>query len=713
MPEGASPEDPLNHVPVEKLERLLDVSGVLPSFIDYSGQTVVTPLADRVRVLAAMGLVAGSEAAVDRLLAEAESANLRRWSRPVTLAVADAPFVLRFTCLRGEEESTFQWCIDLESGERLQGAFRPASDGAGKSHEYGGDGFISTDIVLEALPAGYHRLHLALGTRSEQVLVIAAPGHCHEPEWLAAGRGLWGVSVQLYTLCSARNRGMGDFADLNELITRSAAAGADFVLLNPLHALHLASPWHGSPYSPTDRRFLNPLYIAPDGEEDFTDSAEVSALVGGAGYKQRVQDLMATPDVDYPGVTTLKYRLFDLMFRHFLEACHGTGSPRDLAFSKFVADRGEPLAAFATCQAAVPLPGVAAQQDPRFHCYLQWLADRQLSEAMQLALAEGMQVGIIRDLAVGSYSGGCEVATNPALFCLDARIGAPPDDFNSLGQNWGLPPLRPDVLEHTGFRHFITLLRENMRACGALRIDHVMSLMRLWWSPGDGNDVAGAYVRYPVDILFAILRLESRRARCLVIGEDLGVVPPEIRRYLDESGLLSNTVFYFEKVDGVYFKKPEHYPRRALAFIANHDVPTLKAWWNLKDLALRRRLGLFPAGVMQEDVIAYREHEKRLLLQWLDEMAMLPAAWQDRDSVRPFDIVLCCAIFRACGATNAQLVSVQLDDLAGLETPVNIPGTDTQYANWRRKLAVTLEALFTSDEVRQMLDAIKETRDGK
>lgn len=711
MPGGTEPGVALDRVPGEKLERLLEAWGVLPGFIDFSGNYVTTPLAHRLRVLAAMGVRPDGEDMVDRLLAEAEQEAWGRWTAPVILADAEQCLVLRFADSRTEEAAAWHWRIRLETGEDLDGEFRPADFDIRETRRAGDREVAARDIPLTVLPAGYHRISLARGTLAEQALIVASPGRCHEPQWLQAGCRLWGVSAQLYTLRTDANWGMGDFADLNDLITRAAGEGADFVLLNPLHAPDLSRPGQGSPYSPTDRRFLNPLYIAPSQEEDFTASPEVNALVSGAGFQRTLAALRQRPDVDYAGVFAAKFRVFDLMFRHFQEG--GARSMRGQAFRDFVDGQGEPLRTFAACQAAIPLPGVASGADPRFHLYLQWLAESQLARCGQLARERGMRVGLIRDLAVGSASASCEVRTNPALFCLDARVGAPPDDFNPLGQNWGLPPLRPEALAPTGFSHYITLLRANMRSCGALRIDHVMSLMRLWWcaAGAEGDKTAGAYVRYPVAALFAILRLESRRARCLVIGEDLGVVPPEIRSWLDASGLLSNTVFYFEKYDGVYFRKPEHYPRRVLAFIANHDVPTVKAWWNLEDLKLRRRLGLIPGEGELVDAVEYRTHEKRLLLQWLDELSILPAQWRDRNVEQPFEAGLGSAIIRGCGESNAQMVAIQLDDLCGLDTPVNIPGTDTEFPNWRRKLPVTVEALFADADARRMLHAIQETRD--
>ena len=372
----------------------------------------------------------------------------------------------------------------------------------------------------------------------------------------------------------------------------SAVRGADFILLNPLHALDIRYPENASPYSPIDRRFLNPLYIDLRMEESYSNSPAVRTLVEEPDFSRELSRLRQDPEVDYPEVFKLKYKVFDAMYSYFRERHIETGSNQAKEFTQYIAGHDGAIITFAQFQAAINLPGVQSCHEPEFHLFLQWLADRQLASCQALALELGMKVGIIRDLAVGGGSESCEVSTNPNLFCLEARIGAPPDNFNPDGQNWGLPPLRPDMLRQSHFSHFITLLRENMVSCGALRIDHIMALMRLWWCPTDGSNASGAYVHYPVDELFAILRLESRRAKCAIIGEDLGVVPPEIRAYIDGSGILSNVVFYFEKYDEKRFRLPHDYPTKALAIVANHDVPTLKAWWNTDDLKLRRELGL-------------------------------------------------------------------------------------------------------------------------
>src|SRR5690606_18208329 len=267
--------------------------------------------------------------------------------------------------------------------------------------------------------------------------------------------------------------------------------------------------------------------------------------------------------------------------------------------------------------------------------------------------------------------GGAEVSMNDALFCQRASIGAPPDPLAPQGQNWGLPPPDPRTGYQQGHSHFVDLLRSNMKHCGALRIDHVMSLMRLWWCPQHGDRGGGAYVHYSVDSLFALLRLESMRNHCLVIGEDLGVVPPEVRAYLDRSAIFSNALFYFEKYDAFHLKKPQHYAPRALAMVANHDVPTLAAWWNCSDLRLRKQLQLITDEQALEEQILWREGERRQGLNWLGEQWRVPQSWQGDTRLKAFDFELCAAIFRCCSRSAAQMLSIQLEDLALLETPVN------------------------------------------
>ncbi|MDP1756982.1 MAG: 4-alpha-glucanotransferase, partial [Pseudohongiella sp.] len=275
---------------------------------------------------------------------------------------------------------------------------------------------------------------------------------------------------------------------------------------------------------------------------------------------------------------------------------------------------------------------------------------------------------------------------------------------------WGLPPLSPRQLSEHAYQPFSKLLRSNMSHCGALRIDHVMALMRLWWCPYEDSG-HGAYVTYPAADLFAILRLESHRQQCMVIGEDLGIVPEEVKRHLSESGIYSNVLFYFEKSSPCQFRQPQDYPERALAMLANHDVPTLAAWWCSGDLELRFALGLTTDPDVLKAQKQQRQQEKLHMLQLLEAQWLLPANRFSEDRVdRPVDHDLAAALMRCCSRTRSALVSVQLEDLALLQTPVNIPGTSNEYKNWRRKLPMELIEQLGAEPISRLLESLRVER---
>ncbi|RZV48122.1 MAG: 4-alpha-glucanotransferase, partial [Pseudomonadales bacterium] len=310
-------------------------------------------------------------------------------------------------------------------------------------------------------------------------------------------------------------------------------------------------------------------------------------------------------------------------------------------------------------------------------------------------------------------NGGAEVSSKPALFCLQASTGAPPDQFSSEGQDWSLPPLDPVELARDNFQHYIELLRANMAHCGALRIDHVMGMLRLWWCLPDQR--GGAYVYYPMQTLLALLRLESHRNRCLVVGEDMGVVPDEVREAMAGAAIYSNKLFYFERDAEQQFKQPADYASTALLMVTNHDVPTLAGWWNGSELALRAQVGLLNAQTELPQRLEELRCDKHRLLEGLQMLALLPAGWQqqgfDQLQENPFDLDLCGAILRACAGSRAQLVSFQLEDLQLIEAPVNMPGSFSEYANWRRKQVRETSAIFNNAAITALLQPVYEARD--
>lgn len=687
----------------ETMLALLELLGIAESYIDFDGNRVPIPFEERLQILTLMGVNWGQEP--DPAL------QLRRLTPvvpenplPRMALVPDGEGRIALFFTEQNLEQAYHWVLTLENGERLHGTLRGCDLPEQDRFTLAQRDFSKRLWSPPPIEDGYHDLNLSDGSSSASALLIQAPPRCFEPEWLEQGRHLAGLSVQLYELSSERNWGIGDLSDLASLTEHAATQGIDFIVINPLHTLDLLHPELCSPYSPLDRRYLNPLYIDVESVPEFGASAAVREHVYGQVFQQRLQELRSGPDVDYPAVADIKLDILHRLHIVFQQRLAG-GEERAEHFAQWRRDRGSSLEAFARFEAQRQVA-----TGPEFHIYLQFLAEEQLARCQVLARERGMALGLVRDLAVGGSRDGAEVQLNPGLFSVGASIGAPPDVFAPQGQNWGLPPLIPTALEESRFVHFIELLHNNMAHCGALRIDHIMALTRLWWCPGEEQQGQGGYVRYPVDALFAIVRLESQRRRCLVIGEDLGVVPPEIRTTMRDSAVLSNVLFYFEKYDAMHFKKPEHYPERALAMVANHDVPTLKCWWERGDLRLRREIGLLDSIDDYDRMLRERESDLIQALHWLNEQGLVPESWQELNIHRPFDYSLCRSLIKALGRAASQLVSVQLADLCLMELPVNIPGTSTEYPNWRRKVPREINSIFVDPEIVDMLSGFVTSR---
>ncbi|MEX2469111.1 MAG: 4-alpha-glucanotransferase [Pseudohongiellaceae bacterium] len=687
----------------EAMRALLDLLGIAESYIDFDGNTVAIPSEDRLQILTLMGVNWAEEPDpalhIRRLASVTPDSPL---PRKAVVADSQGRIALFFTEQNLKQE--YRWELVLENGTHLRGTLRGSDLPYQERFTFAGQDFSKRLWSPPPIEDGYHELHLADGNGSASTLLIHSPPRCFEPPWLEYGRHLAGLSVQLYELRSGRNWGIGDLSDLTSLIEQAAEQGIDFIVINPLHALDLLHPELCSPYSPLDRRYLNPLYIDVEDVPEFDASDAIRERVQGEVFQLRLRELRRGGDMDYRAVADLKLDILRRLHGVFQQQVAG-GEDRAGRYRQWRRARGSALEAFARFEAQRQVA-----TDPEFHVYLQFLAEEQLQRCQALARERGMALGLVRDLAVGGARDGAEVQLNPGLFSVDASIGAPPDVFAPQGQNWGLPPVIPRALEESRFAHFIELLHSNMAHCGALRIDHVMALLRLWWCPAEGGQGRGGYVHYPVDALFAIVRLESQRRRCVVIGEDLGVVPPEIRATMRDSAVLSNVLFYFEKVDAIHFRKPSDYPERALAMVANHDVPTLKCWWERTDLRLRREIGLLDAQEDYERLLRERESDLIQILHWLQEQDLLPDNWREFNIHHSFDYLLCRALISANGRAASLLVSVQLADLCLMEMPVNIPGTSTEYPNWRRKLPLEINEIFADPEIVETLSGFIASR---
>ena len=557
----------------------------------------------------------------------------------------------------------------------------------------------------------------------------APPGvACYVPDWLKNGRA-WGIACQLYSLRSERNWGIGDFEDLARFAEIAAAAGADFVGVNPLHALFLAAPDRSSPFSPTTRQALNPLYIAID---------EAPGYSGMEDALEPPDEIRNSEFVDYEQVARLKTKALGILFRIF----DARAEDADRAsFENFVLDRGETLylhALFEALSEAMVQQGNGpgwhgwpeAFQHPQsdavqafaeeqrelvtFHSWLQWLADRQLAEVKERALKAGLRLGLYLDLAVGVAPDGAATWSDRALVVPTARIGAPPDYFNEDGQDWGLAPLSPTGLVTRSFEPYRESLDAVCRYAGALRIDHAMSLYRLFWIAETFSAADGVYVRYPFHEMLKTLAAVSHARQTLIIGEDLGVVPSGFRQAMQKTEIQSYRVFFFEKGEDYFYSPPAHYPREALACVGIHDLHTLAGWWSGHDIDVRHEIGILEAvevGRMKE----LRAHQRRRALGVLAGEGLLPAGLEavmrnEADAPETLPESLAVAFHRLLSRTPSRLFVVQAEDLTGAIDQVNIPGTVAEHPNWKRKLAVDLEALPAERLFQAITSAMREER---
>ncbi|MBK9606122.1 MAG: 4-alpha-glucanotransferase [Betaproteobacteria bacterium] len=633
--------------------------------------------------------------------------------------------------------SALRWTLTLESGATKQGQSLPAPGaGPGSAFERGGEPWLHCGIDLGApVPPGYHRFALAAdgATDGTAAALIVAPARCYIPAALAAGRRCWGLAIQLYSLRSARNWGIGDFTDLAQLAGIAGRAGAAVIGLNPLHARHLARPDEASPYSPSSRLFLDAMYLDVEAIADFAGCADAAASVRDPAFRARLEALRAAPLVDHRGIALLKLPVLETLHRHFRAECANAGDAaagRARDFAAFRQRQGEPLARFAEFEAlrlqlrdgGGVLPGwhewppewrdplgpalaqfrIDAAERIEFQCYLQWQAELQLDAAAAAARAAGLHLGLYRDVAVGAAHDSAESWGDQDLIAQGISVGAPPDLLSRNGQNWGLPPWNPRALAARAYAPFAALLAANMRGAGALRIDHVMALARLFWIPEGMPGTSGCYVRYPFEELAAIVALESVRNRCLVIGEDLGSVPDGLRERLHDLGFLSYRVLVFERHwhgDGS-FKRPADYPAQALAIVATHDMPTIADYWNGTDIARRAALGLFPEPQLREQEAGRRTAERAGILALLGELGLSPPDANDATQVAE-------SLHAAVARTPAMLAVVQLDDLLGETEPANIPGTHREYPNWRRKLSRGIEDIAEDPRLARLAAAMR------
>jgi (1->4)-alpha-D-glucan 1-alpha-D-glucosylmutase len=703
------------------LYRLAVVAGLERGHVDALG-TRRDLSDDRLRrLLASLGYPAGDDAEAEESLRRCEEARWRRALEPVQVAPRSSLPALVSVTLAAGEERRLRWRIVEESGCSHSGHADWTALPLLAEHTIDGRRVERRRLDLDPdLPEGYHRL--ILEDPAAEMELIVTPPRCHLPEALDESGEAWGIAVQLYALRGRSDWGIGDFGALAEFAETAAGLGSHLIGLNPLHALFPSDPGKISPYSPSSRERLNILYIDVTQVPELVECPQAERRLADPAFRARLDALRSAELVDYPGVARAKLEILDLIWRSFAERhLDRPDSEPGRDFAAFLEEQGDKLRTFALFEAlAEHFAGRGdgaywgqwpeAYRDPgspevlRFSeergervlywAWLQWQADRQLAAASEACRRAGLPIGLYADLALGVDAGGVEAWSDPELLVRGAHAGAPPDLWNMLGQDWGLPPWNPVALRSRAYRPFIELLRANMRHAAALRLDHIMGLMRLYWVPAGERADAGGYVAYPFDDLLALLALESQRNRCMVVGEALGTVPPGFVGRLEDMGVLSYRLLYFERGEKGAFLPPSAYPRAGMVAVTTHDLATLPGFWRGRDLDIKSELSLFPDEEHRGRAYEERARDRRALIEALEREGVLgPAAATralGREEATPELIE---AAYRVLARSRARLLTVQIEDALGLVDQANLPGTIDEHPNWRRRLPVAVDEL--------------------
>jgi 4-alpha-glucanotransferase len=623
------------------------------------------------------------------------------------------------------------WCGEAIAIDPLSGLHGHAYELVVEGRRHGGR-FPSDRSEPLALPPiavpGYHVLEV----NGYQTMLAIAPKRCFGLDDISEGlqgrHKLWGLAAQLYSLRRDGDGGIGDFTALRMLAESAGRRGASALAISPVHAMPGSGISHFSPYSPSSRLFLNALHIDP---ATILEAEQMDALVKADICASRLRrELEEASMINWP---TASHWRFSIMRRLF-ESFKSKGDNE--AFSEFRREQGQALEDHARFEALRVYcasqgletywprwpeqylhprrPEVAAfaqqhAEEVDFHVFLQWQASRGLEAAQHAARASGMSIGLISDFAVGSDSGGSHAWSRQEEMLNGLSIGAPPDLFNTEGQDWGLVTLCPRAMRRNGFHAYIEMLRATMCHAGGVRIDHILGLARLWMVPPGMPPTCGAYLRYPMDDMLRLLALESHRRRAIVIGENLGTIPEGFNKKIADAGVFGMQVLWFLR-NGNDFLPPSEWTSDSIAMTTTHDLPTVAGWWDGCDIAWKSRLGLLNPKATLDSDIHQRACERRALRQALHAFNS-DAADARRDPSG--DDAPVSDVLAFVGATPAPLVIVPLEDaLADAEQP-NLPGTVNEHPNWRRRISLPVNRLLDQPDVARRLAALAESRHGE
>ncbi|HKI00369.1 MAG TPA: 4-alpha-glucanotransferase [Thermoanaerobaculia bacterium] len=691
----------------EELLTLAGLYGVQTSYRDAMGNHVEARPESLLGVLRALQAPVESLGDVAEALRERREELASRIVEPVVVAWDGHAPAIDLRPANGGGSLAYH--LDLEGGERraqvVDFESLPQSSPAEGSRPPG-----RRLSLAEPLPYGYHQLTIEYGGKSADTLVISAPSRCYDGEGRGEDRPLWGVFLPLYALRTSRSWGAGDFSDLETLAEWTAGLGGGVVGTLPLLAAFLDEPCEPSPYAPASRLFWNEIYLDPRRLPEFEDCPTARRLVESSEFQREVEALRAAPRVDYPRLMALKRRVLEELAHRF----YSRPGSRQEEFERFVAEksgldayaafravgdrRGEPWQLWPSrLREGTLAPADYDDEDRRYYLWTQWAADQQIDGMAREARRRGP--GLYLDLPLGVHGSSYDVWSERDLFALEASAGAPPDAFFTKGQDWGFPPLQPERLRASGYGHLIDCLRHHLEHAGILRLDHVMQLHRLFWIPRGMDASGGVYVDYPAEELYAVLSLESHYHESLIVGENLGTVPPEVYEGMERHEVKGMYVVQYELQPGSQgIREP---PEKTVASLNTHDMPTFQAFLQAKDVDDLQSLGFFTPEQ------ARQEKERRADIRRGMEGELPP---EQRGRGAATDDALLRARLDHLASSPARMVLVNLEDLWHETEPQNVPGTHDERPNWQRKARFSFEELSTRADVVEPLKRVDELR---
>lgn len=694
-------------VDADLVRRLADLNGVATYFWTWVGEQKQVEPKNLLRTLQALDVQvspdSGNQEVIDAIRATEDGPWLRTLP-PCTVVRQGNWSDLPVHVVHGQPVRT--WCV-LEDGSgrdlKQLDRYVPPREVRGQWRGR------ATFEVPGNLPLGYHTVFASVdGGPAVSAPLIIVP-HRIDPSALRGDRRFWGVNAQAYSVQSHNSWGVGDASDLNDLVAVTAKEGAQFLLINPLHAAEPIAPIENSPYLPVSRQWLNVSYIRPEAVPEYASLPD--------GSRDEIEDLRRAVLVEDDDALISRDTTWiakrDALAKIFAVP---RSISRQTQYDAFCLDGGEGLenhalwCALAEETGSTELPPKYRDRDSAevaeyaeanrdkidFHKWLQWIASEQLSNGNRVAKKLGMSIGVMADLAVGIHPYGSEVWSHPNMFAPDTYVGAPPDMYSQQGQSWSQPPYSPRELALAGYEPLRRVIHSTMALSGALRIDHILGLFRLWWLPAKGSPAEGTYVYYDHEATVGILLLEAQRADAVLIGEDLGTVEPWVREYLASRGILGTSVLWFEKEGSGWPLHADQYRRDILGTVNTHDLPPTRGYIHGIQTTLRDRLGLLVDDV--EDMREQDAEEQAQMKVRLVEYGLVSA---DADEDEILD-----GLHRYIARTPARLVAAALVDAVGEERPQNLPGTNDEYPNWMVPLAgpdgkrVWLEDLNSGDDNR-------------